>query len=92
MSALEKRMAELRARFAIQAQQEAAELELRAAAGDWRAVAEIAHGLAGRAGMFGFPEIGNLARDAEEAIDAGGAPRSDAAELAARLRALDQGR
>jgi HPt (histidine-containing phosphotransfer) domain-containing protein len=92
MSDFDDRFARLRTRFAAQAQQEAAEIERLAAQGDWRGIRDLAHGLAGRAGMFGQGAIGNLAREVEETIDAGGAPGDQAADLTARLRTLAQER
>ena len=92
MSDFYDRFARLRARFAAQAQQEAAEIERLAAEGEWSGIRDLAHGLAGRAGMFGHGALGDVAREVEEAIDGGGQPGEMAAELAARLRGLDQER
>lgn len=82
MSPLEQKMAELRARFLADAAERADALEQLTASGDFEAGRAIAHGLAGRAGMFGFDEIGALALAAEEAAPA---------ELPARLDELQRG-
>jgi HPt (histidine-containing phosphotransfer) domain-containing protein len=92
VSDFDDRFAQLRSRFAAQAQREAADLERLAAGGDWTGIRDLAHGLAGRAGMFGHGGIGDIAREVEEAIDAGGEPGDQVAGLAAQLRALDQER
>lgn len=92
MSDFDERFTRLQARFAAQAAHEATELERLAAAGDWDGVRTLAHGLAGRAGMFGHRDVGAIALEVEEAIDAGGEPRDQVADLAARLGALDQER
>lgn len=85
-------MAALRTRFVDQARGEAAAIARHVAAGEWQAVRDICHGLAGRAGMFGFAALGDAARAVEEAIDEG-APSDRLAPLADDLRrAFDQGR
>jgi HPt (histidine-containing phosphotransfer) domain-containing protein len=65
------------------------DIERLAGVGDWHGIRDLAHGLAGRAGMFGYDEIGEIARQVEEAIDAGREPGDQVAGLTARLRALD---
>jgi HPt (histidine-containing phosphotransfer) domain-containing protein len=92
VSDFDERFAQLRARFAAQAQSEAAELERLAGCGGWPGVGRLAHGLAGRAGMFGHQGIGELALEVEEAIEGGSMPADRVARLAAQLRALDQER
>lgn len=92
MSDFDDRFAQLRARFAERGQQEATELERLAADGDWSGVRDLAHGLAGRAGMFGYGDLGELARAVEESVDAGGEPKDQAMQLAASLRAVAQER
>ncbi|SMF61194.1 Hpt domain-containing protein [Allosphingosinicella indica] len=91
MTDFEAKMAALKMRFAARAAEDAAGLERAAGAGDWDAVRERAHGLAGRAGMFGHPGIGDAARSIEEEIDAGGSPVGAVVALAALLRGIDQG-
>jgi HPt (histidine-containing phosphotransfer) domain-containing protein len=92
VSDFDDRLAQLRTRFAAQARREATDIERLAAGGDWRGIRDLAHGLAGRAGMFGYGAIGEIARDVEEAIDAGCEPGDQVAGLTAQLRALDQER
>ena len=69
MSAMDDRMAALRTRFRTGLVQEAEQLEDRLSAGDLQAARRIVHGMAGRAGMFGFPELGAMALQADEAED-----------------------
>lgn len=93
MTGFDERMAALRDRFIARAADEAVEAERLIAAADWPGLRDLAHGLAGRAGMFGFPEVGERARQLEEAIDARIEPRlvcSLAAEMLSDLRLLAQ--
>ena len=92
MSDFDERFAGLKARFAARAGQEADMLEALSAANDWSGIRDIAHGLSGRAGMFGYGGLGDVARAVEEAIDDGAEPRETLASLIARLRRLDQER
>ena len=46
-------------------------IEMSATSRDWPSLVGAAHSLAGRAGMFGFPGLGDAARGLEEAIDTG---------------------
>ncbi|NIJ18672.1 HPt (histidine-containing phosphotransfer) domain-containing protein [Sphingomonas naasensis] len=91
MIELEARLQALRRRFIDQAAADAIAIERHAAAGEWPAVRDLGHGLAGRAGMFGFPLITDAARALEEAVEAGAAPallRPLAAALIAKLNEL----
>lgn len=63
-------MQALRQRFIGEAEGEAAALEDQAAARAWIEVRDLSHRVAGRAGMFGFPDLTDLARELEEAVDA----------------------
>lgn len=83
-------MTALRARFAAAAPGEAEQLERALAAGDADAMRRIAHGLAGRAGMFGFDALGVTALAADEANDTH-LPQA-ARALVSALRSLDQER
>lgn len=85
-------MAALRSRFVDQARGEAAAIARHVAAGEWQALRDLCHGLAGRAGMFGFPALGDAARTVEEAIDDGAPPQRLAPLADDLLRAFDQGR
>lgn len=91
MTDFSQRMAALRQRFVHQAGAEAAEIESGAAAQTWSAVRDLSHRVAGRAGMFGFPEITDLARALEEAVE-GRASVTElenlASDLVRRLRSL----
>ena len=82
------RMGALRERFVASAAGEADTLAEAGASGRWSEVRAIAHGLAGRAGMFGFPEVGAAALALEEGIEAGADPRGPLSALIAMLRAL----
>jgi HPt (histidine-containing phosphotransfer) domain-containing protein len=87
-----ERMQALRRRFIDQAGEEAGEIERHAAAGAWRDVRDLSHRLAGRAGMFGFSELTDLARALEEAVEAAAPPdrlQALAAELVQRLRTIE---
>jgi HPt (histidine-containing phosphotransfer) domain-containing protein len=83
-------MAQFRSRFVAAAAGEAGELEQLLQAGDHAGVRRIAHGLAGRAGMFGFHELGETARSADEADDDSLLPHGR--RLLEELRALGQER
>jgi HPt (histidine-containing phosphotransfer) domain-containing protein len=84
MTDLAQRLAELRRGFVAQARIEADAIERHAAAQAWDAVRDLCHRLAGRAGMLGFPEITDLARGLEEAVD-GAVPPADLDRLAREL-------
>lgn len=71
MADFDARMAALRARFVAQAAAEADPIAAHAQAGQWDALGSICHRLAGRAGLFGFAAIGDMAREIDEAIEAG---------------------
>jgi HPt (histidine-containing phosphotransfer) domain-containing protein len=90
LNPIEERMAALRARFAAAAPGEAEQLERALEAGDAEAMRRIAHGLAGRAGMFGFDALGATALRADEAKYAE-LPEA-ARALLTGLRELDQER
>jgi HPt (histidine-containing phosphotransfer) domain-containing protein len=84
----EDRMAALRQRFVAATSGQADEIEALLQRGDLEAVRGLAHGLAGRSGMFGFAELGETARRVDEA-DAAALPAL-ADELVASLRRLAQ--
>lgn len=69
MSDIEGRMAELRAAFVIRARVNHEALIAAEARGDREEIRLIAHNLAGKGGLFGFPEITEAARHIEDAID-----------------------
>ena len=68
----EDRMAALRARFLADAAAQRAALSAALGADDRESMRWIAHGLAGRGGTFGYPELSEKAQELEEAIDTGG--------------------
>lgn len=70
MTPLENKMAELRARFAESAIGQAGELQRLVSSGNFDEARLIAHGLAGRSGMFGYDELGAIALAADEAAPA----------------------
>lgn len=55
-------LAELRGRFCERARGDADALEIALAASDAERIEALAHGLAGAAGLFGFTEIGQMAK------------------------------
>jgi HPt (histidine-containing phosphotransfer) domain-containing protein len=69
MEEFERRMAALRERFVERARADAAALRTAAQDGDMAALRQLAHGLAGNAGLFGHAELGQAARTLEIAID-----------------------
>lgn len=70
MSDVEARMAALCRRFVASAEQQGAALRAALRANDQDRAAEVAHHLAGAAGIFGQPDLGARALRLEEAIDA----------------------
>lgn len=68
-NAFDERMAALRARFIARAAADRAALAEAGQAGDDAEIRRIAHGLAGAAGTFGFPEVSAAALRVEEADD-----------------------
>jgi len=94
MTGFEEKLEALRARFVQRAAVDADAIAERATAGDWAAVRDVSHGLAGRAGMFGFAALSDAAKDLEDAVDAGAdADRLDALSgaLVSDLRNLPAG-
>nr|WP_245258373.1 Hpt domain-containing protein [Rhodopseudomonas palustris] len=51
-------------------------------------IGEIAHGLAGASGVFGFPQLGDLAAELEQAISDGGVDSVDIANVRRSLALL----
>lgn len=86
MSFDEDRMAALRQRFVAAASAQADEIEALLRKGDLEGVRQVAHGLAGRSGMFGFTDLGETARRVDEAEAA--SLSSHAEDLLAALRRL----
>jgi HPt (histidine-containing phosphotransfer) domain-containing protein len=85
-----ERMAALRGRFVAAAGEQADMIAAALQGGDLEAARALAHGLAGRSGLFGFAALGELARLADEA-DAVALP-GRARELVAALRQVSQDR
>jgi HPt (histidine-containing phosphotransfer) domain-containing protein len=88
MSLDDDRMAALRQRFVAAAGEQAERIAALLDAGDLEGVRQLAHSLAGRSGMFGFADLGELARLADEA-DAEALP-DRARDLVAALRGVAQ--
>ena len=88
MSLDDDRMAALRHRFIAAASGQADEIEALLRQGDLDGVRQAAHGLAGRSGLFGYVELGNIARRVDEAETASLSRHAD--ELLAALRRLAQ--
>lgn len=82
------RMAALRQRFVASVGDQADQIEAMLASGDLGGARGIAHGLAGRSGLFGFAELGEVAREADEADTAAFPDR--ACKLVAQLRSVAQ--
>ena len=83
------RMAALRQRFVDAAAGRADEIEALLRERDLEGVRHVAHGLAGRSGMFGFAELGETARRVDEAEAALLPMRAE--ELLSSLRQLAKG-
>ena len=66
-----KRMAAMHQRFLERAARDRAVITSAFAVHDWPEVQRVSHGLAGIAGTFGHPLIGDCAYAVEQAIDAG---------------------
>ena len=82
------RMTALRQRFIASVGDQADQIEAFLASDDIEGARGIAHGLAGRSGLFGFAELGEIAREADEADPS--AFRHRAHELLAALRSVAQ--
>jgi HPt (histidine-containing phosphotransfer) domain-containing protein len=82
------RMAALRQRFIAAAAGQADEIEALLRQGELEGVRHLAHGLAGRSGMFGFVELGEAARRLDEAEAAFVALHAE--ELLRKLRRVTQ--
>ena len=70
MTGFGERMTELRARFLDRIAADRAALEAAERASDSPEIRRIAHGLAGAAGIFGFPEISEAASAVDQAAEA----------------------
>jgi HPt (histidine-containing phosphotransfer) domain-containing protein len=88
MTDIERKMAELAARFADRADEERAAFTASLAAGDHAAIAARAHRLAGIAGMYGHPLITEAALALEAAAEEGHAMDAEAQRLLELLAAL----
>jgi HPt (histidine-containing phosphotransfer) domain-containing protein len=69
MNDFDARMTELRARFAEEAKKDRERLIKALADDDYHLIRSIAHSMAGRAGLFGFPEVSEKAAALESALD-----------------------
>lgn len=88
MTDIERKMAELAARFAARAGEERVAFAASLAAGDRTGVAARAHRLAGIAGMYGHPLITEAALALEAAAEEGHAMDAEAQRLLELLAAL----
>lgn len=84
MDEFERRMEALKARFVERAVGDGLALREARAAGDRVGMRRIAHGLAGNAGLFGQPQLGETASALDDAL---GTPASDE-QLAPLLEAV----
>jgi HPt (histidine-containing phosphotransfer) domain-containing protein len=82
------KMAALRQRFVASVGDQAERIEASLAAGDLEGLRALAHSLAGRSGLFGFPALGELARRVDQADPATLPDRAH--ELLAALRSVAQ--
>lgn len=71
MADIDARLAAIAERFAAAAGESAAAIEAALGRKDWSELARLCHSLAGRAGMFGYADIGDAARSVDEALHAG---------------------
>jgi HPt (histidine-containing phosphotransfer) domain-containing protein len=69
MTDFEERLGAIRLRFVEQAGIDADAIQRSVDESAWKAVRDLSHGIAGRAGMFGFDELTNAARQLERGID-----------------------
>jgi HPt (histidine-containing phosphotransfer) domain-containing protein len=95
LTGIDGRLAALRERFVTHAVAEIFAIRMALGQSDWSRLRDLTHGLSGRAGMFGFPALGEAAAALEEAIEADVAPaerRQLAEQLIASLDAAAQGR
>lgn len=93
MTNVDERLAALSARFVEQAGATIGAIEQALARQAWADLAGHCHSLAGRAGMFGHPAIGERARAVELAVDeqrSHGEIASLTGDLLAQLEALSQ--
>ncbi|MBX7497008.1 Hpt domain-containing protein [Qipengyuania sp. 6B39] len=91
MNDIEDKLAALSARFAAAAEHESLVMESASSQGDWQAVRDRAHAMAGTAPMLGFAAIGDAALALELAIESGGDPAAALKRLDALLRAASSG-
>lgn len=70
MSDFDTKLAALQARFRMRAGDEAVRLTGALATGDRAELLRVSHAIAGSAGMFDFPDLGEAAMAVEAAIDA----------------------
>ncbi len=68
---LDARMAALRERFRARARADGERIAAALSARDLETVRNLAHGLSGSGGVFGFPQVSADAQAVEEAIDTG---------------------
>lgn len=85
------KMAALRERFSASLAEQTERLPALLEAGDLDGLRALAHSLAGRAGMFGFPELGEIARQADEADPAALPDHARVLLAAARAALHDEG-
>lgn len=82
-------LAALRARFVERALQDASTLEAALKKDDHQAMEQVAHSLAGAAGVFGFADLGEAARLIDDRYAAGGRPSvQNVRDLVAQARML----
>lgn len=79
-------LAELRIRFRERARGDADALEAALSDGDHNRIEDLAHGLAGAAGLFGFTDVGGLAKAIDGRFAEGQRPSTD--EIEALISAI----
>lgn len=88
MTQFDQKMEALRTRFISRAGSEIAALCEAHIEQDDAAMRQIAHSLAGNAGLFGWPELGQRAREFEELLDRPASAEEVRAKLDAVLAAM----
>lgn len=88
MTQFDQKMDALRTRFISRASSEIAALCEAHLEHDEAAMRRIAHSLAGNAGLFGWPELGQRAREFEELLDRPASAEEVRAKLDAVLAAI----
>lgn len=74
MNDFDAKMEALRTRFIVRAHRDRVSLNAALAARDYATLRNVAHGLAGMAGMFGYDALGAAASTLEESVEINSGP------------------